>query len=84
MPTSNEFRQKAEECFRLANEANTEADRLACLDLARTWLEAAARQDEMTPDQIVDPKKLELDWKPKTEAVQRHSGWRERLFGLFR
>ena len=84
MPTSNEFRQKAEECFSLANEATTETDRLACLDLARTWLEAAARQDEMTPDQIVDPKKLDLDLRPKSEAVQPHPGWRERLLGLFR
>lgn len=84
MPTANEFRQKAEECFRLANEATTETDRLACLDLARTWLEAAARQDEMTPDQIVDSQKLELDWKPKPEAVQAHPGWRERLLGFFR
>jgi hypothetical protein len=40
MPTSNEYRQSAEECYRLAGEAKTETDRLACLELARvvtTW-----------------------------------------------
>ena len=46
MPTSNEYRQSAEECYRLAGEAETETDRLACLELARTWLEAASRRDE--------------------------------------
>jgi hypothetical protein len=46
MSTADEYRQKAEECYRLANEAKTEADRLALLDLARTWLDAAARQDD--------------------------------------
>ena len=50
MPTSNEYRQKAEECYRLANEAKTETDRLACLDLARSFLDAAARQEEMTSE----------------------------------
>ena len=52
MPTSNEYRQSAEECYRLAGEAKTETDRLACLELARTWLEAASRRDGMTPEQI--------------------------------
>ena len=47
MPTSNEYRQSAEECYRLAGGAETETDRLACLELARTWLEAASRRDEM-------------------------------------
>jgi hypothetical protein len=42
MPTDNEYLKKAEECYRLAREAKTETDRLACLDLARTWLEAAS------------------------------------------
>lgn len=41
MPASKEYLQKAEECYRLANEAKTEADRLACLDLARSWLDAS-------------------------------------------
>ncbi len=81
MPTSNEYRQKAEECFRMANEAHSEADRLACLDLARTWLELSLRQDEMTPAQIVDTQKLELDDKPKPDARR---GWRARIFGFLR
>jgi hypothetical protein len=34
MPTSDEYRATAEECYRLAQEAKSEADRLACLDLA--------------------------------------------------
>jgi hypothetical protein len=36
----------AEQCYRLANEAKTDVDRMACLDLARTWLEAAAQQEQ--------------------------------------
>jgi hypothetical protein len=46
MPSANDYFKMAEECYRLANEAKTEVDRLACLDLARTWLEAAAQQDD--------------------------------------
>lgn len=46
MPTSSEYLKMAEECYRLANEAKTETDRLACLELARTWIEAAAKEDE--------------------------------------
>ena len=86
MPVSDEYRKMAEECYRLANEAKTETDRLACLDLARTWLEAAARQDAMTPEQIAAAKKLELAWKPKPETPQPQtaSGWRQRVLGLFR
>ena len=59
MPTSNEYRKKAEECYRLANEAKTETDRLACLDLARNFLDAAARQEEMTSEQIAAAQKPE-------------------------
>ena len=85
MPTSNEYRQTAEECYRLANQAKTETDRLACLDLARTWLEAASRQDEMTPEQIAQAQKSADAWKQKGEAPQPkvRSGWRQRVFGLF-
>ena len=46
MPSANDYFKMAEECYRLANEAKTDVDRLACLDLARSWLEAAAQQDE--------------------------------------
>lgn len=86
MLTSNEYRQTAEECYRLANEAKTETDRLACLDLARAWLEAASRHDEMTPEKIAEERKLERASKPKTETPQPKipSGWRQRVLGLFR
>jgi hypothetical protein len=45
MPTSDEYRKIAEAYYRLAREAQTEADRLALLDLAKSWLEAASRED---------------------------------------
>ena len=51
MPTSNECRQRAEECYRLATEAKIEVDRLALLDLARNWLDAAASQEGLTQAQ---------------------------------
>ena len=65
MPTSNECREIAEKCYRWASEAKTETDRLALLDLARTWLDAASSQDEMTPAQIAEAEKLTRDLKPK-------------------
>jgi hypothetical protein len=46
MPTVNEYLRMAEDCYRLAREAKTETDRLACLDLARTWIEAASQQQD--------------------------------------
>jgi len=45
MPTPDEYRKIAETYYRLAREAKTEADRLALLDLAKSWLEAASRED---------------------------------------
>jgi hypothetical protein len=86
MSTSNEYRAMAEECYRLASEAKTETDRLACLDLARTWLEAASRQDEMTPEQIAEAQKLTLGWDPKRGSLQPETalGWRQRLLSLDR
>jgi hypothetical protein len=65
MPTSDEYRKVAEEYYRLAREAKTETDRLALLDLAQRWLEAASRRDEMTPEQIAEAQKLAPEWKPK-------------------
>jgi len=85
MPTSNEYRQKAEECYRLANEAKTETDRLACLDLALSFLDAAARQEEMTSEQIAEAQKPERAPKLETETSQSNIGWGWRqLLGLFR
>jgi hypothetical protein len=47
MSTSGENLKKAEECYRMASAAKTDADRLACLELARTFLEAASSEGEM-------------------------------------
>ena len=45
MRTPDEYWKIAETYDRLAREAKTEADRLALLDLAKNWLEAASRED---------------------------------------
>ena len=45
MRTPDEYRKIAVAYYRLAREAKTEADRLALLDLAQSWLEAALRED---------------------------------------
>ena len=52
MRTSDAYRKIAEEYDRLASEAEAETDRLALLDLARTWFDTASRQAEMSPVQI--------------------------------
>ena len=91
MPTSEEYRQTAEEYVRLAGEAKTEADRVACLDIAHSWLEAAARQEAMTPAQLAEVKQLAIEPKEErdlqrereTQEAKPRAGWR-RLFGLFR
>jgi len=59
MSTADEYREKADECYRMANEAKTEADRIALLDLAKTWLEAAARAEEA--------ERVARQWNPKEE-----------------
>jgi hypothetical protein len=82
MPTSNEYYKLAEECYRLANEAKTETDRLACLELASTWLKAAARQDEMTAEEIAAAEKLESADKPPPPRAP--VGWRRWVLGFFR
>jgi hypothetical protein len=86
MPTSNECRQRAEECYRLASEAKTETDRLACLELARTWLETAVRQDEMADAQLAEEQRLVLEGnlKPEMENPETRRGWRNWILGLFR
>jgi hypothetical protein len=57
MPTANEYLRLAEECYRLAKEAKTETDRLACLDLAQQWIEAASLQQDETPKPASEPTK---------------------------
>jgi hypothetical protein len=86
MTTSNEYRKMAEECYRLASEAKTETDRLACLELARNWLEAASSQDRMSPEQIAEAEKLTLAWDPKRDFLEPKTalGWRQRLLSFFR
>jgi hypothetical protein len=59
MPSANDYFKLAEDCYRLANEAKTDVDRLACLDLARTWIERATQQDEAgnrTPESPTKPR----------------------------
>ena len=45
MRTPDEYRKIAETYYRLAREAKAEADCLALLDLAQSWLAAASRED---------------------------------------
>ena len=44
MSTSDDYSKLAEKCYRLASEAKSEADRIACLELAQGWLEMADRK----------------------------------------
>ena len=53
MATSNEYGNLPEKCFRLAREAKTETERLACLDLAQKCLEVSPR-NEATSEQIAE------------------------------
>jgi len=78
MRTSDEYRKIAEEYVRLASEAKTETDRLALLDLARTWFDTASRQPEMSPEQIDEAHKLAMP-QPKNSL-----GWRQRILRHFR
>ena len=72
MPASKEYAKRAEKCFRLAAEARSETDRVACLDLAQKWLEAASTspQDETTPDHIAKAKNQNLNGKRR---LRRHN-----------
>ena len=45
MSTSDDYRAMAEECFRRAQEAQTNNERQGYLELARTWLAAASKVD---------------------------------------
>ena len=86
MATSNEYGKLAEKCFRLAREAKTEKDRLACLDLAQKWLEVSSRQNATTSEQIAETQGLERmgNLKPEEPQLRVQSGWLQRLFGFFR
>ena len=85
MTTSDEYEKLAEGCFRLAREAKTETDRLACLDLGLKWLDAATRQDETFSGRMAEAQELERARKPPPESLQRHPpGWLQRVLGIFR
>ena len=76
MRTSDEYRKIAEEYDRLASEAKTETDRLALLDLARTWFDTASRQTEKSSEQIAAAQKF------TSSQPQRSSGWWQRVLRL--
>jgi hypothetical protein len=52
MTTTAEFRQFAEECLRFAEQAKTEQERKAFLDMARTWTQAAVGTGEGIPGPV--------------------------------
>jgi hypothetical protein len=52
MPTAEEYRQFAAECFRWADEAETEEMREACLQMARDWTAAALRAEGLSRPEI--------------------------------
>ena len=85
MSTSDDYSKLAEKCYRLASEAKTEADRVACLELAQSWLEMASRQDEAIAEQIAEAEKLvrERD-ASQTSETEATAGWLQRLLGLLR
>jgi hypothetical protein len=85
MTTSDEYGKLAEGCFRLAREAKTETDRLACLDLGLKWLNAASRQDETISGRMAEAQELERTKKLTPESLQlRPPEWLQRVFGIFR
>ena len=45
MSTPDDYHAMAEECFRRAQESQTDSERHGYLELARTWLEAASKMD---------------------------------------
>ena len=45
MSTRDDYHAMAEECFRRAQESQTDGERHGYLELARTWLEAASKTD---------------------------------------
>ena len=49
LAADTECRALADECFQWARDATTESVRLIYLDIAKGWLELAARQDGGSP-----------------------------------
>ena len=84
MSTSDDYSKLAEKCYRLASEAKSEADRIACLELAQGWLEMASRQDEAAAEQIAEAEKVREPEAPGTPEPQTRLGWLQRLLGFLR
>ena len=68
MPTPDEYRKIAETYYHLAREAKTEADRLALLDLAKNWLEAASREDGKSA------RERRTSWRVRAAHLAGHGG----------
>jgi hypothetical protein len=49
MRNFEDYRELAEKCFEWAREAKTDGDRALFLDMARSFLEAAAQRDGQPP-----------------------------------
>ena len=52
MKTATEYRAMAEECFKWAHEAHAAEVRVAHLELAQVWLDAASKLDGPPPTRI--------------------------------
>jgi hypothetical protein len=85
MSTSDDYSKLAEKCYRLAAEAKTEADRIACLELAQGWLERASQQDDSAAGQIAEAEKPVRE-RETAETPEREArvGWLQRLSGFLR
>jgi hypothetical protein len=57
MTTANEYRKFAAECLRWADEADTEQDCAAFIELARDWTVAAQRLERASPPNATQPKR---------------------------
>jgi hypothetical protein len=68
MPTPDEYRKIAETYYHLARQAKTEADRLALLDLAKNWLEAASREEAKS---VRDRRR---SWRARAAHLASHGG----------
>jgi hypothetical protein len=52
MKTAAEYRAMAEECFKWASEARTDAVRQSYLQLAQVWLNTASKLDGLPPIRV--------------------------------
>ncbi len=49
MTTAQDYRRYAEECLRWAREAKTDIERQQLLEIANTWIQAAAMENGKLP-----------------------------------